>query len=128
MDTVIIDSEDTIVLVKRKYGPYKNHWAIPGGFVEVGESVEEAAVREASEETGLNIELVSMIGVYSKPERDPRGHVVTVAYIARPISGDLKADSDAKDAFKFTKDEISNMKLAFDHENILKDAFHILNK
>lgn len=69
-----------------------------------------------------------MVGVYSNPGRDPRGHVVTVAYIARPISGDLKADSDAQDAFKFTKDEISGIKLAFDHENILKDALHILNK
>lgn len=128
MDTIIIDSDDTIVLVKRKYEPYKNHWAIPGGFVEVGESVEEAAVREASEETGLNIELVSMVGVYSKPERDPRGHVVTVAYIAKPISGNLKADSDAQAALKFTKNEISCIKLAFDHENILKDAFYILNK
>lgn len=76
----------------------------------------------------MNVELVSMVGVYSNPERDPRGHVVTVVYIARPISGDLKADSDAQDAFKFTKDEINGIKLAFDHENILKDAFHILNK
>jgi len=119
--------EGTIILIKRKHGPYKSHWAIPGGFVEIGESVEQAAIREAREETGLNVELVEMVGVYSNPDRDPRGHTVTIAYIAKTVSGNLKADSDAEDAFEFTKDQISHLKLAFDHETILEDAFKIIN-
>ncbi len=120
--------KDTIVFIKRKYDPYKSYWALPGGFVEIGESVEQAAVREAWEETGLNVELVELAGVYSNSDRDPRGHTVTVAYIARIVSGNLKADSDAEDAFEFTKDEISDLKLAFDHKTILKNALNILNK
>lgn len=124
VDTVILCPDNSIILIKRKYGPYKGHWAIPGGFVELGESVEQAAIREAKEETGLDIELISLIGVYSNPDRDPRGHVATVAYTARPISGELKADSDAKDAFKFDENQIKQLKLAFDHETILKDALN----
>lgn len=120
--------ENTIVLIKRKYGPYKSYWALPGGFVEIGESVEQAAVREAWEETGLNVELVELVGVYSNPDRDSRGHTVTIAYIAQTVSGKLKADSDAEDAFEFTKDEISDLKLAFDHKTILENALNILNK
>ena len=120
--------KDTIVLIKRKYDPYKSYWALPGGFVEIGESVEQAAVREAWEETGLNVELVELVGVYSNPDRDPRGHTVTIAYIAQTVSGNLKADSDAEDAFEFTKDEISDLKLAFDHKTILENALNILNK
>lgn len=120
--------KDNIVLIKRKYDPYKSYWALPGGFVEIGESVEQAAVREAWEETGLNVELVGLVGVYSNPDRDPRGHTVTIAYIAQTVSGNLKADSDAEDAFEFTKDEISDLKLGFDHKTILENALNILNK
>jgi 8-oxo-dGTP diphosphatase len=120
--------DDTIVLIKRKYDPYKSHWAIPGGFVEIGETVEQAAVREAWEETGLNVKLMELVGVYSDPDRDPRGHTVTIAYIAQTASGTLKADSDAEDAFEFTKDQISNLELAFDHQIIIKDALNILSK
>lgn len=127
-DIIITCPDDGIILIKRKYGPYKGNWAIPGGFVEIGESVEQAAIREAKEETGLDVELISLIGVYSRPDRDPRAHVVTVAYTARPISGDLKADSDAQDAFKFTESQIKQLNLAFDHEKILKDALNTLKK
>ncbi|MDO8869325.1 MAG: NUDIX hydrolase [Methanobacteriaceae archaeon] len=128
VDIIIMSPKDTIVLIKRKYDPYKSYWALPGGFVEIGESVEQAAVREAWEETGLNVELVELVGVYSNPDRDPRGHTVTIVYIAQTVFGNLKADSDAEDAFEFTKDEISDLKLAFDHKTILKNALNILNK
>lgn len=121
VDTIIINDE-SIVLIKRLNNPYKNHWAIPGGFVEYGEKVETAAVREAKEETGLDIELTKLVGVYSNPNRDPRGHTVTVAYTAKIIGGTLKSDSDAKDARFFKFEELKNIDLAFDHEEILKDS------
>lgn len=125
-DVVIICDDEKIVLVKRKNDPYKDFWALPGGFVEYGETVDDAACREALEETGLEVELGPMVGVYSEPSRDPRGHVITVCYIAKYKSGKLKADSDAKDVSKFALSELNGMGLAFDHNDILNDAFQIL--
>lgn len=121
VDTIIVE-DNRAVLIKRLNNPYKDHWAIPGGFVEYGEKVEDAALREAKEETGLDIELTKLIGVYSDPNRDPRGHTVTVAYLAKPTGGILKSDSDAKDAKFISIDDIRNMQLAFDHNKIFKDS------
>ncbi len=121
VDTIIAD-DDRILLIKRLNEPYRNHWALPGGFVEYGEMVETAAVREAREETGLDVELTELVGVYSDPDRDPRGHTVTVAYRARIVGGKLKSDSDAKDARFVTAGQINSMDLAFDHKIILRDA------
>lgn len=119
---IIIADDDRILLIKRLNEPYRNHWALPGGFVEYGEMVETAAVREAREETGLDVELTELVGVYSDPDRDPRGHTVTVAYRARIVGGKLKSDSDAKDARFVTAGQINSMDLAFDHKIILRDA------
>lgn len=121
VDTIIVE-DNSIVLIKRLNNPYKDHWAIPGGFVEYGEKVEDAAIREAKEETGLNIELTRLVGIYSNPDRDPRGHTVTIAYTARIIDGTLKSDSDAKDAKFIEISKLKNCKLAFDHNIILKDS------
>lgn len=115
-------------MIKRKYDPYKGSWALPGGFVELGETVESAVVREAKEETGLELEIIELVGVYSDPERDPRGHTVTVCYLTKKIGGSLRADTDASSARYFKKDEILKLKLAFDHDVILKDAFKLLNR
>jgi 8-oxo-dGTP diphosphatase len=82
-DIFIFDDEFNFILIKRGNDPYKDCWALPGGFVEYGESVETAAIREAKEETSIDVELVDLVNVYSKPDRDPRGHTVTVAYTAR---------------------------------------------
>ncbi|HEX3012902.1 MAG TPA: NUDIX hydrolase [Methanobacterium sp.] len=127
VDAVILCEDDSLVLIQRKYDPYKGSWALPGGFVELGETVESAVVREAKEETGLEVEIIKLVGVYSNPERDPRGHTVTVCYLTRKVGGNLNADSDASSAQYFKKDEISKLKLAFDHDIILKDAFKLLN-
>lgn len=116
---ILIELEGGIVLVKRKYDPFRGKWAIPGGFVEYGEKVEDAAVREAREETNLEVELGDILGVYSEMGRDPRGHVVTICYRARKVGGDLEASSDAAGVKVFK--EIPWNDLAFDHEKVLKE-------
>jgi len=113
------DGKKGIVLIKRKNPPYG--WALPGGFVDYGESLEEAAIREAKEETSLEIELLSQFHTYSDPERDPRQHTITTVYTARAC-GTPRAQDDAQDIGVFTEDEI-DFPLAFDHGTILKDYF-----
>lgn len=123
VDALII-FEGKIVLIKRKNPPYQNLFALPGGFVEVGETVEAAVVREAKEETGLDIELIKLFGVYSDPLRDPRGHTVSICYLAKG-RGKLKAGSDAKDTGLFNLSEIPE--LAFDHNKIIENARSDIN-
>jgi 8-oxo-dGTP diphosphatase len=113
------DSPDRIVLVKRKHPP--DGWAIPGGFVDYGETVEEAAVREALEETSLQIRLIRQFHVYSDPNRDPRGHTVSVVFIASAI-GSPVANDDAAEARVFTRNALPSP-VAFDHLQILSDYF-----
>jgi len=120
MVDVVIKTEGGVVLVKRGREPYKGKWALPGGFVSYGEKVEDAAVREAREETGLKVKLRKLIGVFSDPERDPRGHAVSVCFLADAVGGKLKAGSDAAEARVFKK--IPWRELAFDHEVVLKNA------
>ena len=123
VDAVINCKDDSIVLIKRKKNPYKDSWALPGGFVEYGETVENAILREVKEETGLNIDLMGISGVYSDPERDPRGHVVTICFKAQKIDGELRADTDASEVICLKLKDALQYDLAFDHEKILKDAF-----
>ncbi|MBS7247171.1 MAG: NUDIX hydrolase [Candidatus Jordarchaeales archaeon] len=123
VDAVIIGKDgESIILVKRLNPPFKDYYALPGGFVEVGERLEEALRREVKEETGLEVEVERIIGIYDEPDRDPRGHVVTVAYLCREVEGELRASTDAKEAKRFTLKEAASLKLAFDHEKILRDA------
>lgn len=123
VDALII-YEGKIVLIKRKNPPFKDRFALPGGFVEVGERVEEAVVREAKEETGLDIGLIKLQGVYSDPSRDPRGHTVSICYLAKG-RGKLKAGSDAKEIGLFGLNEIPE--LAFDHNKIIENARSDIN-
>jgi 8-oxo-dGTP diphosphatase len=116
MVDVVIPSEDGIVLIRRASDPFEGRWALPGGFVEVGETIEAAAAREAAEETGLAVELV---GLYSDPDRDPRGHNVSVAFLARVVGGDLIAATDATEVAVIDPDSVE---LAFDHRSIIADA------
>lgn len=106
-----------IVLVKRKNPPHG--WAIPGGFIDYGESAEEAALREAKEETGLQVTLVGQLHTYSDPSRDPRQHTISTVFIAR-AEGEPVAGDDAKEAKIFPLGEIPK-NLAFDHDKIIKD-------
>jgi 8-oxo-dGTP diphosphatase len=106
-----------IVLIERKNPPYG--WAIPGGFVDIGETVEAAAVREALEEVSLTVQLVAMLGIYSAPSRDTRGHIATAVYVAEARGTPVAAD-DARNVGIFTLDQLP-APLAFDHELVLQD-------
>lgn len=122
MVDVVIPSEDGMVLIRRGSEPFKGQWALPGGFVEVGETVEQAAAREAEEETGLAVEIARLLGVYSEPDRDPRGHNVSVAFLARVLSGQMQAATDASEVESFDPDTVE---LAFDHAKIIADALRL---
>ena len=116
---VIIENGGGIVLIERKNPPHG--WAIPGGFVDWGESLEEAAVREAREETSLHVRLIRQFHTYSDPRRDPRHHTITTVYIAS-AEGNPRAADDAKAIGIFTRDNLPPS-LAFDHADILNDYF-----
>lgn len=121
-DGVIIDQKRfSIVLIKRKKNPFKDYWALPGGFVEWGETVENACLREIREETSLDVEIVDLIGVFSDPNRDPRGHVISIAFLCVPLSSALKAMDDASYAAFINLNKIldGEIKLAFDHYDIV---------
>lgn len=124
----VIKKNNSIILIKRKNEPFKDMWAIPGGFVEYNETVEHAVVREAKEETGLDVEIEKLIGVYSEPDRDPRGHTVSVVFLCTVVGGDLRADTDATDVCEFDINSLRDLRLAFDHDEILKDAVVFIKK
>lgn len=113
-----------VLLIKRKNEPYKDCWAFPGGFINIDESAEDAAIRELKEETGLEVSRVEQLKAYSNPNRDPRERVITIAFMAESPVKDVKGDDDAKEARWFSIDDLPP--LAFDHEMIIKDAFEKL--
>lgn len=115
----IIEIDQHIVLIKRKNPPHG--WALPGGFVDYGESIETAAIREAKEETSLDIKLIEQFHTYSDPARDPRHHTVTTVFLAEAF-GTPKAADDAKEIGLFKKKSLPDP-IAFDHSKILDDFF-----
>lgn len=114
---LLIFGPEGLVLVERGNEPFKGCWAMPGGFVDDGETTEQAAVREALEETGLTVKLLNIEKVLSKPGRDPRGQTISIVYSAKPVGGALKGADDASDARWFRK---APEKIAFDHREVIE--------
>ena len=129
VDALIKYSNDSIVLIRRKNPPFKGSLALPGGFVDIGETVEEACIRETFEETNINVKIIRLIGVFSKPDRDPRGHTISIAFYCTPSSKKeiAKAKDDALTLEIVPIKEILKKTLAFDHKDII-DASGILNE
>jgi ADP-ribose pyrophosphatase YjhB (NUDIX family) len=123
----IIIENDRVVLVKRLHPPLQAQWSIPGGVLEVGELVREAAVREAHEETGLVVEPGELLGVYDRvlrnPEKRVQYHYVLIDFLCRRIAGDLAAASDAADVRWFRPDELAGLKLAEDTLDVIRKGF-----
>jgi 8-oxo-dGTP diphosphatase len=122
VDVVVSAPDDRVVLVRRKYPP--PGWALPGGFIDPGETAEAAAIREAEEETGLAVELLDLLYVYSDPRRDPRGPTLSVVFLAR-AAGEPRGADDAEEARAFAWSALP-APLAFDHAEILRDARRFL--
>jgi 8-oxo-dGTP diphosphatase len=120
VDAVITDPSRGVLLIRRRNAPFAGSWALPGGFVDVGEACEAACRREAREETSLEVSIAGMVGVYSRPDRDPRGHTVSAVYLCRVERGTLRGGDDAAEAAWFT--DLSGVALAFDHAEVLADA------
>jgi 8-oxo-dGTP diphosphatase len=119
VDALVLDDKKRLLLVERGRDPYKGKFALPGGFVEYGETVESAVVRELEEETGLKAKVLDIFGVYSDPNRDPRGHTVTIVYLMEYQGGEPKGNDDAAAARFFPIDRLPP--LAFDHDRIVED-------
>lgn len=124
VDAVIQDDKQNIILIKRKYAPYKGKYALPGGFIKYNEDPEQAIIREVREETNLAIEIIKRIGTYDQKGRDPRGRIVSTAFRCRLVKdiSRMKGGDDAIATEAIPIAEIKNMDLAFDHKLILKDA------
>jgi len=124
-DCVLFDRDGRVLLIRRRNEPFAGGYALPGGFVDIGETVEAACRREVLEEVGVTVNGLQLVGVYSDPGRDPRGHTVSVAYLARlPEAPSPRAGSDA-DSAEWVKDWRA-LDLAFDHAKIIADAERIV--
>ncbi len=119
-DCVVFDGRGRLLLIRRKNPPFQGAYALPGGFVEIGETTETGCRRELSEETGLKVGELTLVGVYSDPDRDPRGHTCSIAYLANVASAEPVAGDDA--AAAEWVDNWREQKLAFDHARIIADA------
>ena len=123
----IIIQNDRVVLVKRAHPPIQGQWSIPGGVLEVGELVREAAIREAREETGLIVQPADLLGVYDRilrnEEQRVQYHYVLVDFLCRPVGGELHAASDAAEVRWFTRQELPALKLAGDTQDVIEKGF-----
>ncbi len=119
VDAVIADREGRVLVMERGTEPFRGTWVLPGGYVDPGETVEQACIREVREELGLEVKLTGLIGIYSEPGRDPRGSVVSIAYRAEVVDGTLTVTAEARAHRWLEPDEVVPM--GFDHARILAD-------
>lgn len=124
VDAVLFDQQGRLLLIRRKYPPFQGQYALPGGFVDYGETVETAVQRELEEETGVCTGITRLVGVYSAPDRDPRRHNVSVAFLMQPSAQQPVGGDDAASAAYI--DNWKDVELAFDHRRIVDDACRIL--
>ena len=115
------DRRGRILLVRRGRPPFQGRWALPGGFCEVGERTDESCAREVREETGVEVRVGGVRGVYSDPKRDPRGHTVSVLYDAVAVGGKAEGGDDAAEARWFSRRDLVKLDLAFDHGRIVRE-------
>lgn len=126
VDAVLFDTQGRLLLIRRKYPPFQGQFALPGGFVDVGETVEHAVLRELKEETGIDGTIDRLVGVYSDPARDPRRHNVSVAFLILPTSQvPVGGDDAASAAYEVYG---PGTELAFDHGQIVRDALRLRGK
>ena len=124
VDCVVFDARNRVLFIRRKNPPFAGSYALPGGFVDIGETVEDACRRELAEETGVKVKTIRLINVYSAPDRDPRGHTCSVAFWARVNAPNSKAGDDAA-SLEWVRGWRS-ADLAFDHKRIVMDAFRTM--
>lgn len=118
---IVLQRDSKVLTIKRKKDPFKGQLALPGGFVNEGETVEEAIKREALEETSFEVEPIDILGVYSDPKRDPRKHIMTVVFVGIIVGGSGKAGDDAASIEWIELGEVEKHQIAFDHAMILRD-------
>lgn len=118
---IILQRDSKILMVRRKKDPFKGQLALPGGFINEGETAEEAARREAIEETSLEVEPIEILGVYSDPKRDPRKHIMSTVFVGIIVGGSDKAGDDAESIEWVELGTIEKQEIAFDHVQILRD-------
>ena len=114
-------NSNKVLLIKRNKDPFKDYFSLPGGFVNEGEKVEDAVRREAEEELLVKVEPINILGVYSDPNRDPRGHIMSITFIAKIIKGNLKEGDGVAELRWVEINNLENIKLGFDHSKILSD-------
>lgn len=130
VDSVVfckLKSKFKVLLIQRKNDPFKDQWALPGGFVDENEDLETAAIRELYEETGVKVSAMEQVQAFGDPGRDPRGHTISIAFLSRIFcEEDLNPADDAKDAKWFPIEKLHEMDLAFDHDEIINVAQQFL--
>jgi len=130
VDSVVFcnaNNQFKVLLIQRKNDPFKDQWALPGGFVDEGEDLETAAKRELLEETGVEVSSMQQIQAFGDPGRDPSGHIISIAFLSRIYcEEDIKPSDDAKEVKWFEVEKLHSMKLAFDHDEIINVAQQFL--
>ncbi|MGZ5548816.1 MAG: NUDIX domain-containing protein [Nitrososphaeraceae archaeon] len=123
IDIILSENSNSnkVLLIKRSKDPFKDYFSLPGGFVNEGEKVEDAVRRESEEELLVKVEPINILGVYSDPNRDPRGHIMSITFIAKIIKGNLKEGDGVTELRWVEINNLENIKLGFDHSKILSD-------